>query len=151
MTKQELKTILEEHAKYLKREGGKFADLDGADLSDADLSGANLDDANLRDANMKYANLRGVDLSYANLIDADLIGADLRGANIDFSALPLSCKGLDFSIDERQAKQLMYHVVSLMQHSSIDTSKVVKEHMFKWLEDSHLVTRHNLPKLKGVE
>ena len=42
MTKDELKLILEEHAKWVRGDGGKRADLRGADLRGANLRGANL-------------------------------------------------------------------------------------------------------------
>ena len=82
-----------------------------------------------------------------NLQGTNLRLVDLRGVDIDFSCLPLWCGGLDFKIDEKQAKQLMYHVINLMQYSNIDIPKSHKL-LFKWLEDSHLVTKHNLPILK---
>ena len=51
MTKEELNSILEKHAKWLRLlDGGEQADLCGADLCDADLRDANLCDANLCDA-----------------------------------------------------------------------------------------------------
>lgn len=81
-------------------------------------------------------------------VRATLTGANLTGADLDFSTLPLWCGGLNFTIDKKQAKQLMYHVVNLMQHSKLDTSKIIKKQAYKWLEDSHVVTKHGLPKLK---
>jgi uncharacterized protein YjbI with pentapeptide repeats len=122
-----------------------------ANLRYADLCGANLYDAELRYADLRYADLRDADLRDANLRYADLRGADLRDADLDFSQLNLSCKGLNFKIDERLAKQLMYHVINLMQYSDLDTSKIVKKHVYKWLEDSHVVTEHGLPILEEVE
>ena len=123
MTQEELSKILENHETWLMCEKvGDRADLRDTDLRyeyfvdinlrEADLRGADLRDANLRLANLKGADLRGADLRYANLRDADLRGADLRGANlrganIDFSSLPLWCGGLDFKIDEKQAKELL--------------------------------------------
>ena len=89
------------------------------------------------------ANLRG-----ANLRGADLLGADLLGADIDYSCLPLWCGGLNFKIDEKQAKQLMYHVINLMQYSDLNVNNLVNKSMFKWLSDSHLITKHNLPVLE---
>jgi len=144
------------------------ADLKCVDLRHAGLEHANLAGAKLRYANLAYANLRNADLAGADLIGADLRGANLRntdlrntdlrhadlgranlkGAKLDYSCLPLWCGGLDFKIDEKQAKQLMYHVINLMQYSEIDTSKVIKKKMYEWLEDSHLVTQHELPILK---
>ena len=134
MTKEELKVVLDNHVKWLNGNGGNRAD----------LSGANLRGANLRGANLHGANLRGANLSGAYLSMADLSGADL-----DFSQLNLSCKGLDFKIDKRLAKQLVYHVVNLMQYSNLDTPKIFKNQVYKWLENSHVVTKHRLPILKG--
>ena len=153
MNQDELNKILEEHKKWLNGNGGKRVDLREAYLRDADLRDADLRDAdlrytNLREAYLRDADLRNADLRYTDLRDANLRDADLSGANIDFSVLPLWCGGLGFKIDERQAKQLMYHVINLMQYSELNVNKVVKKQMFKWLEDSHLVTEHNLPILE---
>ena len=174
MKEQKLKDILEQHKLWLEDSlrGNradlryadlKYANLIDANLSDADLRYANLSDADLSYADLRYANLSDADLSYAdlsdanlryanlryaNLSDADLSDADLSGANLDFSQLNLSCKGLNFKIDERIAKQLVYHVINLMQHSELDTGKIFKKQVYKYLEDSHLVTKHNLPILK---
>ena len=77
MKANELKKILELHAKWINgEEGGKRADLSHADLSDADLR-----------------------------------GADLSGANLDFSCLPLWCGSLSANFDDRQLKQIAYHLV----------------------------------------
>ena len=131
MNNEELNKILELHKKWLQNEkDGQRADLQGANLKGADLQGADL----------QYAKLKGVNLK----------GAYLQGANIDFSSLPLWCGGLDFKIDERQAKQLMYHVINLMQYSNIDIPKSHKS-LFKWLSDSHLVKTHDLPVIKVVK
>ena len=92
MNKKKLKTILDNHIKWLNGKGGKRADLRGADLSNADLRDANLSNADLRDANLSNADLRDANLSNANLSNADLngvnliianlINADLNGANL---------------------------------------------------------------------
>ena len=139
-----LSDIIESHRLYL------IGDASGirAKLCDADLHDANLHDANLHDADLRDADLSGADLSGANLHDADLRGADLSGADLDFSCLTLCCKGLNFTIDERLAKQLVYHVINLMKKSKISTQKIFKKNVFKWLKDSHLVTKHNLPVLE---
>ena len=92
MKANELKKILELHAKWINgEEGGKRADLSHADLSHADL---------------RDADLRETDFS-----DADLRGADLSGANLDFSCLPLWCGSLSANFDDRQLKQIAYHLV----------------------------------------
>jgi hypothetical protein len=78
MNKEELKAVLDAHAKWTRGEGGgKRANLSGANLSGADLSGANLSGADLSGANLSGANLSGADLSGANLSGANLSGADL--------------------------------------------------------------------------
>lgn len=107
MKANELKKILELHAKWLNgEEGGKRADLGHADLSHADLSYADLSDARLGGADLSGANLRGVDLRGADLREADLGEADL-----DFSCLPLWCGSLSANFDDRQLKQIAYHLV----------------------------------------
>ncbi len=93
------------------------ANLHRSNLSGADLRGANLYGADLREANLEGVDLRGATLSVANLRRANLQHADLYGANLDFSCLPLSCGSLQMHIDERQAKQLLYHVLSLVNYS----------------------------------
>ena len=84
ITKEELKTILEQHKLWLNSNGkeGKCANLTGANLSGADLYGAILSGANLTDANLTGANLIGADLTGANLSGADLTDAKLYGANL---------------------------------------------------------------------
>ncbi len=127
MNANELKTILEKHKKWLINETGGER------------------------ANLQYANLQGADLQGAYLQYANLRNANLIGTNIDFSVLNLSCKGLDFKIDERILKQIMYHVVNLAQTSKLNTKKIFKKNIYKWLEDSHVVTEHEMPILKENE
>ena len=94
---QELQIILKKHKRWINGEdGGEIADLRVANLSGADLSGA--------------------DLRRANMIKSDL----------DFSCLPLWCGGLDINIDDRQAKQIAYHLVRNVLYSQ-NTSKEAKE------------------------
>lgn len=63
--KEELPVILSDHAKWLRGEGGKRADLSGRDL---------------RCVKLIYADLAGADLTGAKLILANMRGADLTGA-----------------------------------------------------------------------
>ena len=99
---QELQIILKKHKRWINGEdGGEIADLRVANLSGADLSGADLS---------------GADLRRANMIKSDL----------DFSCLPLWCGGLDINIDDRQAKQIAYHLVRNVLYSQ-NTSKEAKE------------------------
>ena len=69
MTPEEIKTILDDHAKWTRGDGGKRADLEGAYLRGADLEGADL----------RGAYLGGADLGGAYLGGANLRGADLGG------------------------------------------------------------------------
>jgi len=119
ITQEELKEILEKHQKWLNdEEGGEQADLRWSDLSGADLSSANL---------------KGADL-----IGADLIGANLSGANLDYSCFPLWCGSLDVHIDERQAVQLLYHLLR-----NVSYSKNVSEDMKQKLLTPELVELAN--------
>ena len=106
MTQSEINKILELHKAWLNGdENGVKANLIGANLR-----GANLSEANLSEANLIWANLRG---------------ANLRGANLDYSAFPLWCGGLDVHIDDRQAVQLLYHLVRNVLYSK-NTSDELK-------------------------
>lgn len=96
MTNEELNEMLEKHKLWLADEnGGKRAVP--------------------RYANLRDANLRDADLRYANLSHADL----------DYSCVPLWCGGLDVHIDDRQAIQLLYHLVRNVLYSK-NTSDEVK-------------------------
>ena len=77
MKTDELKQILDIHAKWVRGESGASR----ANLSGANLYGANLCRANLYGADLSRADLSGANLSRANLSRADLYGADLSGAN----------------------------------------------------------------------
>ena len=78
ITKEELKTILENHLHWLKedcdgwqkmRADLRYADLSNSDLRYADLSYADLSYADLRYADLRYADLSYADLSYAYHLD----------------------------------------------------------------------------------
>ena len=103
MEQAKLNKILENHKLWLRTNGQEG---ERANLSYADLSSANL-----RSANLSYANL-----SYA----------DLRSANLDYSAFPLWCGGLDVHIDDKQATQLLYHLIRNVKYSK-NTSKALKK------------------------
>ena len=101
------------------------ADLQGADLRSANLRGADLQGTDLQDANLQDANLWSANLRSANLQRANLQGTDLQGADLDFSCLPLWCGSLLANMDDRQVKQLLYHILSIVKHSN-NVSETIK-------------------------
>ena len=128
MNAKDLAETLKLHKKWLggEKEGIRAnlseanlsgADLSGANLREADLREANLSEADLRRANLSRANLSRADLSEADLRGADLSGADLREANIDYAVWPLWCKALNAQIDDRIARQLLYHTLAAIDNS----------------------------------
>jgi hypothetical protein len=134
MTQKELDVILEKHKKWLTHEeGGERADLRCTDLSDADFSGVNLHDASFKGAWLTNANLIGADLRYADLRNADLFGADLRNADLDFSCLPLWCGSLHAHFDDRQLKQIAYHLVKAGLYSR-NASEETKRELAKLID-----------------
>ena len=61
---------------------------------------------------MQHTDLRGTDL-----LGADLQYADMRYADIDYASWPLWCGSLKAYVDDRIAIQLLYHTLSVVQHS----------------------------------
>ena len=120
----------------------RYAYLEGANLEGANLEGADLRYANLYGINLRDANLRDAYLSGINLNRANLRGADLSGINLDFSCLPLWCGGLDFKIDEKLAKQFLYHAFSLAG----DFCKPTKEQK-EFINGFHRVLDESVKKL----
>jgi len=78
----ELKTVLEQHAKWCHGDGDTRANLAGADLACAYLAGADLAGADLAGANLARAYLAGAYLAGANLARANLAGANLACADL---------------------------------------------------------------------
>ena len=136
ISKAKLDKIIDNHKLWLQTNGekGERANLSSADLSSAnlssanlsyaDLSYANLSSADLSSANLSYANLSSANLSSANLSYANLSSANLSSANLDFSAFPLWCGGLDVHIDDKQATQLLYHLVRNVKYSKNTSAKL---------------------------
>lgn len=109
MKQEELQEILRKHKLWVKGEdGGEMAHLSCNDL-------------------------RGADLRNADLRCADLSGADLRGANIDYSCLPLQCSSLSVHFDDRQLKQIAYHLVKAGLRSK-NASKETKAELAKLID-----------------
>lgn len=108
------------------------ANLEGAVLQaacfrDANLEDARLPDADLRGAKLRYADLRNADLQGADLNTADLRDADLAGADIDYSCLPLWCGSLSAHFDDRQLRQIAYHLVKAGLHSKNASPETKRE------------------------
>ena len=134
-----IREILSKHKLWINGDpNGSRANLRGADLSGADLRGADLSGADLSGADLSRADLIGADLSRANLSGADLRGADLRGADLrgadlDFSCLPLWCGSLSANFDDKQLKQLAYHLVKAGLNSN-NASDETKEELRKIID-----------------
>jgi len=92
MTKEQIAAVLADHARWLRGEGGKRADMHGANMHRADMHGANMQGANMQGAYMRGADMqraymqgaymRGADMRGANMQGADMHGANMRGAKI---------------------------------------------------------------------
>ena len=146
ITGSELRDVLGEHKRWINDEdGAKKADLRGADLRYAYLCYADLRYADLYGANLRNADLYGADLRNACLADVDLrdadlrnvslhgvnlSGADLSGAILDYSELPLWCGSLTANFDDKQLKQIAYHLVKSglkSENASAETKKELRK------------------------
>ena len=134
MTQKRLREVLEAHKRWLNscgKEGEKAdlirEDLRGLYLPGADLRGADFLWANLIGADLRNANLRNADLRNANLRNANLRDADLSGANLDYSCLPLWFGSLQEHFDDRQLKQIAYHLVKAGLHSKNASEETKRE------------------------
>ena len=179
MEANELKKILELHAKWLNGEkGGERANLSDADLSYVDLSGvdlrhsilrgtilrgailrgailrgADIRGADIRGATLSDVDLEGADLKYTILSSVDLEGADLRhanlkGADIDYSCLPLWCGSLSADFDDRQLKQIAYHLVKagLQSENASEEAKTELRKLIPFANGFHRVEECGLIK-----
>ena len=111
------------------------SDFRGADLYEADfrfafLQGSDFSAANLKDADFTRANLCNADFFNADLMGADLGEADIKGVDFDYSCLPLWCGSLDAHFDDKQLKQIAYHLVKAGLHSE-NASYETKEYLKK--------------------
>ena len=140
MNKEELIQLLKTDVAALNayRRETEFAPID---LRGADLEGADLTDADLTRADLTRANLTRADLTRANLTRANLTRADLTRADLDYSCLPLWCGSLKMKTDERQRKQIAYHLASLFVHaeSVSDEEKAIYSAIAAYANDFHRV------------
>jgi uncharacterized protein YjbI with pentapeptide repeats len=67
MNSDELKKILDDHAQWLRGNGGKCANLARSNLAGAYLAGSNLAGSNLAGSNLARADLRNADLAGTHL------------------------------------------------------------------------------------
>ena len=102
------------------------ADLRGTDLRHSDLRQSDLQSAILEDSELQGADLRGALLQHSNLRGAGLRHCDLRGADLDYASWPLWCGSLKAYVDDRIAVQLLYHTLSVVQHSPYVSEEVKK-------------------------
>ena len=100
------------HRAKLQHAKLQSAELQHTVLQHTDLHGADLQNAKLRSAVLQHTDLRCTDL-----LGADLQYADMRGADIDYASWPLWCGSLEAHVDDRIAIQLLYHTLSVVQHS----------------------------------
>ena len=85
-----------------------------------------LEDSDLRCADLQHAILEHSDLQGADLQHADLRHSDLRCADLDYASWPLWCGSLKAYVDDRIAIQLLYHTLSVVQHSPYVSEDVKK-------------------------
>lgn len=100
--------------------------LRGTNLRQSDLRKSNLQSAILEDSELQGADLRGALLQHSNLRGAGLRHSDLRGADLDYASWPLWCGSLRAYVDDRIAIQLLYHALSVVQHSPYVSEEVKK-------------------------
>ena len=105
------------------------SDLQGAilrhsDLRHSDLRHSDLQSAILEDSELQGADLRGALLQHSNLRGAGLRHSDVRGAELDYASWPLWCGSLEAYVDDRIAIQLLYHTLSVVQHSPYVSEEV---------------------------
>lgn len=122
------------HCADLRLADLRYSDLRNSFLRGINLKSANLDHADLQRANLQGAYLQGADMSFSDMKDTVLKGADLlctvlyradmRGANIDDTSWPLRCGFLQAYVDDRIAIQLLYHTLSVVQHSPYVSEEV---------------------------
>ena len=92
-------------------------------------------------ANLECANLVRANLECANLTGANLVRANLTGANLDYSCLPLWCGSLNANFDDRQLKQIAYHLVKagLQSNNASAETKAELEKLVDFANQFHRV------------
>lgn len=70
---------------------------------------------------------KGLTCGWLTCGGANLQGADLQGANLDYSVLPLWCGSLHANFDDRQLRQIAYHLVKAGLDSTNASAETKKE------------------------
>ncbi|CAK0753342.1 secreted effector protein PipB2 [Azospirillaceae bacterium] len=118
------------HGKWLKKLGGRPADLSFRDLSglnfrkarliNAKLTGVNLSGADLSGSDLSGADLFGADLEGANLAGANLTGTDFRGANLHRAVLTNAVlRGADFRVGQNGGNDVTTRLTEAKMESAI--------------------------------
>ena len=129
----------------------RSADLYGADFRGAFLQGSDFASANLKNADFTWANLCDADFLNADLMGADLGEADIKGVDFDYACLPLWCGSLNAHFDDKQLKQIAYHLVKAglqSKNASYETKEELKKltpfaNEFHRAEDCGLIKENN--------
>lgn len=122
INQEELNKILKEHELWLKREGGKRANLSNVDLRYTDLRYTNLSNADLSYSNLSYSNLKDANLRCADLSSANL--KDIK-TNIHTIGYNLACPETGSFIGYKKANGCIVKLLILedSKRSSATTSK----------------------------
>jgi hypothetical protein len=130
-------------------------------LEHANFGFSSLKNTRFTDAHAEYAIFAKAELDYANFVRTHVEHADFRGASVenvnfsgayfeetdlDFTCLPLACRGTHWHIDKRLAAQLAYHFCSM---ESTDMQVIAAQNALIGLaNESHLIGDHHLDKLE---
>lgn len=136
----------------------RFANLNYAEFSCSILKSADFSFSDLRHVDFSYsnlsrANLAYTDLKWANLSGTSISGADLKGADLDYSCLPLWCGSLHAHFDDRQLRQIAYHLVKagLQSKNASDETKKELNKLVDFANGFHRVKECGLIEKMGEE
>jgi uncharacterized protein YjbI with pentapeptide repeats len=146
LTREEVLAKLKNGEKDFRNLDLSYMDLRFVDFAGANFEGVNFCDTNLSGANFRNSNCANANFSGVNFNGADCKNADFTGANLDFSVLQLSCSLFDFKGDKKLFNQLAYHLCRIdFQDEEIED--VQREVLQRFANQSHIIKKHNLPKI----
>lgn len=151
MIQKELEEVLRKHKLWLENkpdaEKAVFTgrSLKRKDLSKAVLAKADLQHSQWSTCNFSSCDLSGADLRNAILCDCKLYGCnledcDMRNMHMDRCSWPLWRGSLKACVDDTIVLQLLYHALSLAQHSPY-VSKTLKAELLT-PENVYIANRH---------